>query len=1236
MRNIFKSLFIVLSCLTAGTAFAQVQSFSATEITASSGTTKGAVTVKTTFALKSNAQICKEGSTSTKDNVVEGKNTASSVDEHYVEISSTSDISALRLHATYNSSGAAKNMGFVYWGANATPAYDNVLGCSLIGFVGYDGACNGNYVDVNIPTGVRKIRIYRQLKGFDGTGYSKNAKYGDGQTFFIVDIDVTAGPAPKSTDATLSDLKVDGVTIAGFNPNTTSYNYSVAATATSAPVLSATKNDSKASNPVITQPAMPTAGSPTVGTVQVTAEDGTTTKTYTVNFTRAELSHDATLSDIKVDGQSISGFTPGTTSYTVNIPYSQTTIPVVTATTTHAGANAVVTAASAIEGTATILVTAEDGSTTNTYTLTFHKVAASTDATLSSLSYNGQPISGFNPSTTSYSVELPEGSYPPSVSAEANHPFATVAIQQATSTSGMATITVTAEDGSTTKTYTIQFSETAGPPVPPTSLLIHKPEKYEGKTTDGGYGTKLTVIDGHEYEVYYTERTSDSDYPTFSTMPVAEGKTTGISGSTSTSKNVGRAGDTWFEGTINSHSECKNASSQDEFVFGAKMIREHRLSSSNTYQFHVQGYDQFSLWGMDKKLDPKNGNQVFVVKVDGVEQPIDGSLYNTSSYTIRRFNISTREHLIEISTTRETGTNTCNMGGFSLRVPQAPKLKYLKGDDSAQVVLQTMPINKVVYTCKYNHIEGAETRLEWDGQEATGISLGNIKTGELIDTLSIVGNANCPVGTYRYAVVTYLHGAETSRLTGQFKVKSDIRAMNSVNAEAYLNEEMDQIIFKYYALSESDVQLNWTLKKPQGSVDGYSTQPGDYVIGGTPKEIGTFPFTISVTGADTIIKGTLTVKEITYGDNAVLYLYKNDLAYNKDGVYNYLKEGVKYNPISRRAKLDGLRPSDQYANYKWVLISEDVDADNPEILALARGEGNLPVLSMKAFSYTKERLNWGDPNNGALTKEGRFIKVVRDDHPIFKALNKKQGDSIQVLDSTGGKGLMPISVNYTGTLCLATSLTRDINDYNGNGPEETFLHEVPAEMHRNIKYLCLPIGQSGSNYLHADGKRLIDECIKYILSKEPTIQLPDLGITQFQIGSYTFVPEKDEDKIIVEVLEKDSDMLKTATPFVALASPMTHVYPSVTNEDGTVDLTNWRFGVQYIVSDYINKRSYEVVARIKAAQGIDEIEAGEWINIYDIYGRKVATTNEDFRTMDLPRGMYILVTESGKTLKVMR
>ena len=552
--------------------------------------------------------------------------------------------------------------------------------------------------------------------------------------------------------------------------------------------------------------------------------------------------------------------------------------------------------------------------------------------------------------------------------------------------------------------------------------------------------------------------------------------------------------------------------------------------------------------------------------------------------------------------------------GFSLRVANEPRTKYLKGNDSSQVVLQTTSIKPIVYTTKYNNIPGAETRLTY--------------------TLSAPYTLFLPV-------VAYYNGVETNRATGTFRVASDIQATSDIDVDAFQNEEMDQITFRYYALSANDVLLTWPNGQPSG-ISG-SGNNGKYIIGGTPNITGpfpkVFPFAITVTGADTVIEGKITVKDSDYGPNAVLYLYKNNKAYEHDGVYKYLNgTGTgKYHLIERKAKMDGLRPADQYANYKWILISEDVDADNPEILALARGEGDLPVLSMKSFSYTPGRLNWGEPNNGSLTyEEGRFITVVRDDHPIFKALNKKKGDRILVLNEIENKGLMPVAVNYQGTLCLATARTRDIENYDADGPEETFLHEVPAEIHRNHKYLCLPISMDASNHLHNDGKKLIDECVKYILSSSASIKLPDLAITEFKIGSYTGRIDDNENRIVIEVPAEDSTAMHAATPEITLASPLTHVTPKWINADGTIDFSNWSFGVPHTVSDYINVRTYDVIVRLTYPQGIEAVEANEWINIFDVYGRKVATTNEDYRTMDLPKGMYIIVTESGQTIKIMR
>ena len=64
-------------------------------------------------------------------------------------------------------------------------------------------------------------------------------------------------------------------------------------------------------------------------TVEVTAEDDSTTQTYTVMVTRAvPPSTDATLSALTLSGIDFGTFTPGTTSYTAQVAnsVSQTTV----------------------------------------------------------------------------------------------------------------------------------------------------------------------------------------------------------------------------------------------------------------------------------------------------------------------------------------------------------------------------------------------------------------------------------------------------------------------------------------------------------------------------------------------------------------------------------------------------------------------------------------------------------------------------------------------------------------------------------------------------------------------------------------------------------------------------------------------------------------------------------------------------------------------------------------------
>ncbi len=804
-------------------------------------------------------------------------------------------------------------------------------------------------------------------------------------------------------------------------------------------------------------------------------------------------------------------------------------------------------------------------------------------------------------------------------------------------TAGTATITVTTVDGN--KEATCSVTVTAGPPVPQTDLSIHVPEIYEAKEIAGGYNTPLAVVGGREYEVFYINRDNSSNLTIATSNADKAGN---ICDGTSTS-NTAKAKDGWLTISCNGTGGDTNAGAADEFQAS---IRSAKLTNtSHSLEMHIQGYDQFSFYGNDNNQDASK-NKLFEVYIDNIKQT-----RTPHKYAIERFDISTGEHVIRITGSAGAGDN--KLCSFSLRVSQEPRTKWLKGNDSTQIVMQTTALKPVTYVTKYNNIPGAETILEWIGAEATDIGLTKIE-GPLTDTLVLSGTANCSTGVYKYAVIAKYNGVETSRAEGSFKVASDIKATSDIEVDVYNNEEMDQITFKYYAINAEAVQLTWPNGQPTG-ISG-SGNNGKYIIGGTPTLTGpfpkTFPYTITVTGADTVISGKITVKELNYGANAVLYLYKNNRAYESDAVYKHISnttiDGTKWNLIARKQKEDGLRPQEQYANYKWILISEDVEANNTEVIQIIRGGANLPVLNLKGFTYATDgldditRLGWGEPDNGAIdsaqTKvNGCKIKIEQPTHPVFsKMTGVTKNAEIAILDGYEQHGIMPIRITKQGTLCLATGYTRSQEDYWGVGELQTAIHEVPADMRGGKKYICLPIART--SVLSAQGNKLVDGIVTYLTSAaSSSVEIPKCQITKFTVAGIDGEIDHAAHSIIVNMTVEEfqeADSLKDAEPTIVLADPQnTIVIPD------SKELRYAAMGLpkKYTVTDYINQWVYEVSVRLYTPQGIEQTyESGMWVNIFDIYGRKVATTNEDIYTMDLPHGMYIVVTETGSTVKIMR
>ena len=242
--------------------------------------------------------------------------------------------------------------------------------------------------------------------------------------------------------AELSDLRSGGTTVEGFDPYVVSYQIELPAGG-SLPVVSATALSANATV-TITQP---TESSP-VATVVV--NQGPETIIYTINYTFGEEAT-ADLSDLQVDGVTVSGFDPAVTDYQVELP-SGAEIPTVSAVAAVATAQVTITQATADNLTASVEVVC--GSLTKTYTVTFTYVAANTD--LADLLVNGVSIEGFSPDILEYTYMIAPNTALPVVSAVAASATASVEIVQPTLSDLTSTVTVTS--GDSVKIYTVSFA----------------------------------------------------------------------------------------------------------------------------------------------------------------------------------------------------------------------------------------------------------------------------------------------------------------------------------------------------------------------------------------------------------------------------------------------------------------------------------------------------------------------------------------------------------------------------------------------------------------------------------------------------------------------------------------------------------------------------------------------------------------------------------------------------------
>ncbi|MDH5301220.1 MAG: cadherin-like beta sandwich domain-containing protein [Gammaproteobacteria bacterium] len=342
-----------------------------------------------------------------------------------------------------------------------------------------------------------------------------------------------------STNTNLSALQIStGAYSPAFEASVTSYNQLVANTITSVTVTASTElsvSSLKINNVAVTsgQPSAVINLITGLNAINVTviAQDGINSKNYVLNITRLGSSN-ANLSNLVFSsGALLPAFSSGTTTYSQNLPYA---IASLTVTPTLADLNATslkINGADVLSGTVSnnlnlnvgantinTVVVAEDGTTSKTYAVTVNRAAPAADANLAALTIsNGVFLPAFAAATTSYSVSVANSVSALVITPTANDSkYFSITVAGAATASGSANsvnlavgtnvvkVIVTAEDGITSKTYTLNITRAAGSS---TALILH-PSSLANNP--GSYsvtgGTWADAMDSNDGDTSYASR----------------------------------------------------------------------------------------------------------------------------------------------------------------------------------------------------------------------------------------------------------------------------------------------------------------------------------------------------------------------------------------------------------------------------------------------------------------------------------------------------------------------------------------------------------------------------------------------------------------------------------------------------------------------------------------------------------------------------------------------------------
>lgn len=321
--------------------------------------------------------------------------------------------------------------------------------------------------DISLPLGSQtpvvsynKKDVFQDVKmvtAGDKTELIVTAEDGKSTAHYIFNFEVV-----RSSDAKLHSIKLDGVPVKDFNPDTLEYYFDLPQGTKVVPEVSVVAGHDGQ------QITISDGGINGITKVTVTAEDGITKVEYLLHFSRLK-SENALLNMINVNGEPLQLLGNGYTSsaafsadvfeYTITLPVGTTIYPNIS---WIAGDEfqKITSEGDVKNGAVIITVNAEKPGIRSVYKINVVKLK-SDNALLKSLLVDGEEVENFTPQRMDYRVVLPVGTeVVPTVDIILGDEWQKATVSQAKSVNDTAYVVVMAEDTTVTRTYQVEFERT--------------------------------------------------------------------------------------------------------------------------------------------------------------------------------------------------------------------------------------------------------------------------------------------------------------------------------------------------------------------------------------------------------------------------------------------------------------------------------------------------------------------------------------------------------------------------------------------------------------------------------------------------------------------------------------------------------------------------------------------------------------------------------------------------------